>query len=193
MEEIEVKFLNINPVEIENKLKSIGAQKVGEWLYRRRVFDYPDLRLAAEHSWLRLRDEGDKITLAFKRRLGVQTSDGTTSDTGMEEMEIVVSDFEQTGALLEAIGLKEKFYEENRRVRFMKNEVEFDIDTWPKLPPYLEIEGKLWEQVNAASLSLGLKSEDGKRFSTHQVYKLNGIEEHDYQKITFTEMVKKVL
>jgi len=70
MEEIEVKFLNIDPDLIENRLKEVGAKKVFERFYKRKAFDYPDLRLDKAGAWIRLRDEGDKITLAFKQRIG---------------------------------------------------------------------------------------------------------------------------
>ena len=63
MEEIEVKFLNIGPDLIEAKLKKLGAKKVFEKIYKRRVFNYPDLRLDKAGAWVRLRDEGDKIAL----------------------------------------------------------------------------------------------------------------------------------
>ncbi len=191
MEEKEVKFLDINPEEIQEKLKAIGAEKTGEYFYRRRVFDYPDLRLDKQGAWVRVRDEGDKTVLNFKRRLGIKAHDGTVSDEGMEEIEVEVGDFEKTTAILLKIGLIEKFYQENRRIRWQKGNVEFDIDTWPKLKPYLEIEAPTWEEIDEAIGMLGLNPEDKKIFSTQQVYRLNGINEMDYSKITFGKMVKR--
>ena len=38
-------------------------------------------------------------------------------------------------------------YQENKRIRYMLNGVELDIDFWPYIPPYLEIEGKSEEAV----------------------------------------------
>ncbi len=111
-EEIEVKFLNVNPTSLEAKLLEAGAGKVGDFFYRRRVFDYPDWRLDKAHSWLRLRDEGEKITLSFKKRLGAEKHDGTGNDDGMEETEIIVNDFEKTAQLLLGIGFIEKHYVE---------------------------------------------------------------------------------
>ncbi len=198
MEEIEVKFLNIDAVKIENKLKDIGAEKVFEKLYRRKVFDYPDLRLNNRGAWVRLRDEGDKITLTFKQRLGIKIHDSktilysVTNDEGMEEIEIKVEDFEKTGQILTKIGLKEKLYEENRRIRYQLNNIEFDIDFWPQLEPYLEIEAPSWEEIDKAVKLLGLNPADKKIFSTYQVYQLKGIDENDYQEITFEKMVKKI-
>ena len=43
MEEFEVKFLEIDVPNMEEKLLSIGAKKTLDYLYRRRVFDFPDV------------------------------------------------------------------------------------------------------------------------------------------------------
>ncbi|PIP23698.1 MAG: hypothetical protein COX90_00045 [Candidatus Nealsonbacteria bacterium CG_4_10_14_0_2_um_filter_38_17] len=191
MEEIEVKFLNINPKLTEKKLEGIGARKLFEKLYKRKVFDYPDLRLNEVGAWLRLRDEGDKINLTFKKRLGIKTDDGKTSDDSMEEIEVEVSNFEKTAEILNKIGLKEKFYEENRRIRYQLDDIEFDIDFWPGLEPYLEIEAPSWKKIDKAIKMLNLNPEDKKIFSTYQIYQLKGIDENDYREITFERMVKK--
>ena len=191
MEEIEVKFLNIDPVLIEEKLVDLGAEKTFEKIYRRRVFDHPDLRLNNRGAFVRLRDEGDKITLTFKQRLGVKTHDGKTNDKGMEEIEVNVSDFEKTAVLLKKIGLEEKFYEENRRIRYQLGDIEFDIDFWPLLEPYLEIEAPSWGKIDEAIKLLRLDPKDKKIFSTYQVYQLKGINENDYQILTLEKIVKK--
>ena len=193
MEEIEAKFLNIDIAATEAKLSALGATKVGEYFYRRRVFDYPDLRLHHQGAWIRLRDEGERVTLAFKKRLGISANDGTTSDQSMQEVEVAVDDFDKTATLLQSIGLQEKFYEENKRVRWVKGEVEFDIDTWPALPPYLEIEAPSWSQVDEAAAALGLNPADKKIFSTLQIYSLAGIDELAHSRITFDGLVKKAV
>ena len=189
MEEIEVKFLNINKKALEKKLVEIGAQKVGDFFYKRQVFDYPDLSLDKKGAWIRLRDEGDKIQLSFKQRLGMQ--DNTGNDEGMKEIELTVSDFETTAKFLYELGLVNKFYFENKRTRYEKDGVEFDIDEWPLLEPYLEIEADSWENIDEAIAWLDLDKSDMKKFSTTQIYALKGINDKDYSKLTFLEAVKK--
>jgi len=191
MEEIEVKFLAIDPVEIQKKLRGIGAKKVFDKIYRRRVFDYPDLRLNNQGAWIRIRDEGDKVTFSFKQRLGIKSDDGSSNDSSMEEVEIIVNDFEKAAKLLEKIGLKQKFYEENRRIRYVLKDIEFDIDFWPGLEPYLEIETNSWKKIDQAINQLKLNPQDKKIFSTYQVYQQKGIDENDFSQITFEKMVKK--
>ncbi len=193
-QEYEVKFLDIDVEKLEQKLVQIGAEKVGEYFYRRISFDFPDLRLAKEQkAWVRLRDEGDRVTFTWKRRLGATNDDGTTSDSGMEEIETTVGDFDETADILRKIGMKDKFYQENRRRRWKKGTVEFDIDSWPLLNPYLEIEAHSWEAIDLAIREIGFNPEDKKIYSTGQIYTQNGINEMDYLRMSFTELVKKPL
>ena len=191
MEEIEVKFLNVNPEVLQSKLESIGAKRVGEYFYRRRVFDYPDWRLDKQGAWLRLRDEEDKITLSFKQRLGIKSHDGTTEDSGMEEVEIEVNDFEKTVILLNKLGFIEKHYAENKRIRWIKDGIEFDIDTFPELEPYLEIEAPSWKKIDEAIEWLELNPSEKKIFSTNQIYALKGILIADYTRLAFDGLVKR--
>lgn len=188
-EEIEIKFLDINSDSLIKKLENLGAKKVFERLYRRRVFDYPDWRLDKDNSWLRLRDEGDQITLAFKQR--IKPGEKGKNDQTMQESEVKVSDFEQTTNILLSIGLIEKFYQENKRIRYLLDGVEFDIDSWPKIPTYLEIEAESWEKIEEAIKLLELNSEDKKIFSTTQVYENYKMNLNSYQKVTFQEMILK--
>lgn len=189
MEEIEVKYLDIDPDKMEKKFLEVGAKKAFDRLYKIKVFDYPDLRLDKDHSWVRLRDEGDKVTLTFKKRLGAK--DGVKNDDGMLEHEVIVSDFDQTAKILESIGLALKFYEEKRRIRYFLGDIEFDIDYCPELKPYLEIETNSWDKIDQAIDLLGLDPKHKKMFSTSQIYKMNGIRELDYIEMTFDRLVKR--
>ncbi|MAZ67718.1 hypothetical protein CL652_03040 [bacterium] len=188
MQEFEGIWLDVDVAELEGKLKELGAERVGEYLYRRKVFDYPDLRLDSDGAWVRLRDEGEKVTLTFKKRI---RGEAHGKDEGMIEHEVEVSDFETTARLLESIGLALKFYEENKRVRWQLDGVEFDFDTWPMLETYLEIESSSDENVDAAAQKLGLDLSDKFVCSTMQIYEMKGINEKDYKEITFERCIKR--
>jgi len=190
MEEKEVKFLNINPTLIQKKLKKIGAKFCFDLIYKRKVFDYPDLRLDKNGAWVRVREEGDKIKMSFKKRIGMGDG-GAINDKGMEEIEIEVDDFNKAAKILLNIGLIEKHYTENRRIRYKLNNIEFDIDFWPKLKPFLEIEAPSWKKIDSVILLLGLNPKDRKIFSTYQIYKMNRIDCNDYKKMTFKKWQKR--
>ena len=188
MEEFEIKFLEVDVPELEKKLTAIGAKKVGEYMYRRRHFDYSDLRLDKKHEWIRVRDEGDKITMAHKKRINPGQN---IKDAIINECEVEVNDFDKACQIFFSIGLEEKNYQENKRIRYKKGDIEYDIDIWPKLPAYLEIEGKDIESVEIAGCELGFDIKDSVRYTAWHMYKDKGIDLHDYQRITFDGFVKK--
>lgn len=191
MEEKELTFINIDTNLVKDKLLELGAQKIGDFHFKRIVFDYPDFKLDKESAWVRLRDEGDKITLSFKQRLGDNLRDKLTGDDGMYEREIIVSDFEATREILLKIGLIEKMYQENKRSKYILDGVECDIDTWPLLDPYLEIEGPDWDGVYQVVDKLGLKKDEAKKFSTTQIYRLKGLDDRNFTKLTFDEQIER--
>ena len=63
------------------------------------------------------------------------------------ELEIIVSDFDDTDKMLNILGYNMRAHQENKRIRYILDDVEIDIDTWPLIPTYLEIEGKSIEDV----------------------------------------------
>jgi len=190
-EEIEAVFLEVDKEVIENKLTEIGAVKKEDIFYRHVSMDFPDYRLDNDNSWVRLRDDGTEVQLAFKKRLGVTSQDGSANDAGMEEVETVVGSYEDTKALLLKIGLIEKHEAEKKRTRWIKDDVEFDIDTWPELPTFLEIEAQSWEDIDTMAQALGLNPEDKKICSVNQIYRMYDMDVNDYSKLSFDGLVKK--
>ncbi|HSX05114.1 MAG TPA: CYTH domain-containing protein, partial [Candidatus Saccharimonadales bacterium] len=162
--EIEAVFTDINPDEVRSKLKVLRAEQIyPERLMRRRIFDFPDLRLDKTASWVRLRDEGDKITLAFKTR-----SNETLH--GMQEAESEVSDFDATTQVLHSIGLTDKAYQETKREMWYYNGCHIAIDTWPWIPTYIEVEGESEDAVKSASADLGFSWEAALFDSVDAIY-----------------------
>ncbi len=190
MEEIEVKFLNIDRDKLEARFAELGAKKVAEYSYRITTFDYPDLRLNNQAAWVRLRTDGSKTTLAYKQRQGA-SAQAETNDQSMLEYEVEVSDFEATAKILGRIGLIEKFQEEKRRTHYDLSGTELDIDEMPLIAPYLEIEAKSWPAIDQTIASLGLDPKDKKICSAFQIYELAGINMLDYKVLKFNQQLKR--
>jgi hypothetical protein len=85
----------------------------------------------------------------------------------------------------------EKFSQEKKRITWKKGSVTFDIDTWPRLNTYLEIEGENWTDVDATVLELGFDLKDKVICSATQIYELNGINDKDYIIMNFDKWVKR--
>jgi len=73
-------------------------------------------------------------------------------------------------SLLEAMGFKALRYQENYREEWKLGEVTFDLDTWPDLPTFLEVEGPDEDAVRAAAEKLGLDLNQASYGSVDEVY-----------------------
>ncbi len=145
--EIEAKFLNIDPEAMRRKLKESGGVLVHpEVLMKRRVFDHPTNK---QGDWFRVRDEGGKITMSYKKVID-RTVHGT------KEISLEVLDFDAACAILAAAQLRPKAYQETRRETWNLHGAEVTIDTWPWIPTFIEIEAPSEEQVRNAAAALGL-------------------------------------
>lgn len=192
--EYEATFYPINKDQLRQKLKKLGAKCIkSEFLMKRQVFHPP---ANTSKGWVRLRDEGDKITLAFKVVEWRKRPQGKAKITDQKEIEIEVSDFNKTYELLEAIGCTQKSYQENKREIWDLNGVEICLDTWPGLKPIIEIESDSKEKTKQAAELLGFDWQDAVFDSIAYFYcqELNIARGTmlDYPIITFENPLKKL-
>lgn len=154
--EIEAKFLHINHDAIRKKLLGLNASCVTPMrLMRRVIIDYPDKRLQTSklNSYVRIRDEGDKVTLTFKQ------FDSLSID-GARECEVGVTSFDDTIKIFTSIGLHVVSYQESKRETWEVNACEVVLDEWPWLDPYIEIEATSELDIQALSSKLELDWSD---------------------------------
>ena len=78
--EIEARILDIDAQEIIDKLESLNATFVGDWLQLRNCYDFNPVK---PNSWIRLRTNGKETTLTIKEIENLTIS-------GTKELEIIV-------------------------------------------------------------------------------------------------------
>ncbi len=173
--EYEIRVLEIDKEKLIKKLEELGAEFKGNNEQKRYVYD---IIPKEDGKWIRLRTNGNKTTLTYKNIVKT-TIDGT------KELEIEVSDFEKTNELLENMGIKSKGYQENKRTQYVLNGVEIDIDSWPMIPTYVEIEGKNEEEVMNTLEILELPKDKVTTLDVDSVYKKYGIDLKDIKILKF--------
>lgn len=149
--EIEVKFLDVDIDDVRARLKKAGAELEQPMRDMRRALIEEDHH-AAGNMFIRIRDEGDKVTLTLKKKtksLKESTIDSTY------EIETTVGDFDTTVELFKVAGWHYTTYQESKRETWKFGDVEVVIDEWPWINPYIEIEGDSEEAVRAAAGELG--------------------------------------
>lgn len=106
-------------------------------------------------TYVRIRDEGDKVTMSAKQ----YATDGKMDS--QKEYETTVKDFDTTQQILLSAGLTQTGFQENKRETWeMPDGTLVELETWPQLPNYLEIEGKSEDAVKKTASLLSLDWDD---------------------------------
>lgn len=164
--EIEAKAIKIDKEDVRKKLKENGCKLVfKEKKFIRKVFELPPSSPFIDTSgiWVRLRTDGKKTDLALKIF--------SEEMKWAKEVECEVEDFRIIGDFLELTGFKQKGHQENLREKWVCDEVEFCIDTWPMVDPWLEIEGPSEKIVKDWFKKLDLDYKDAYYGSSDIVYR----------------------
>ena len=149
-QEIEVRFLEIDKDALISKLRELGAEDIGEDMLEEVIIYDKELSWQkAVRKMLRIRTRGGKTHLTFKHH-------HENSATGTEEIEFEISDIGKAEALLERLGYVSVRRQQKLRHTFHLGDVVIDIDTWPKVPTYVELEGTSEESLKEAAQLLSL-------------------------------------
>lgn len=152
--EYEATFPSINKEQIRIKLKSLGADLIFTETLQKRINFYPLVEINGD-SWVRVRDEGNIVTMSFKT-----VPDKTNNIEDQEEICLKVDNFEEARNFLLSLGCKEKSYQETKREAWNLNNVEITLNEWPFLKPFLEIESHSEGAVKKACELLGFNYQE---------------------------------
>jgi predicted adenylyl cyclase CyaB len=161
--EIEKLFWEIDEEKLREKILESGGKLIKEkTLYKRVVKSFGEAD--GIYSWIRIRDEGDKVMMTLKKR----KDDNSYS----EEYEVEVSDFNATKNIFENSPIGINSYQENYREVYALNNCEIAIDIWPFLEPVCEIESESEEKVFETGKILDLDFEKSFNKNITSVYKM---------------------
>lgn len=158
MNEIELKFLDIDVDEIKFKIESLGAIlkydiEIESFSFLADDFHGSD----SNKKYLRVRKIGSDVVLTYK--------DPATDSkmTSRNEIEIKVDDYEKAILLIEKLGFTKGEVFRKHRIHYEFDTVHFELDTLENIPTYLEIETQTEDEMKSICEKLGLDMTMGKK------------------------------
>ena len=148
--EIEAKILNVDPEEVQKKLRKLGATLAQELDLEQIVWWIPNTE---KRSSVRVRKASDgSLRLTMKQKV--------TEGLGYNEWELDVSNYEYTAAIIDVLLPNPELRLEysHHRQDWNLGDTLINIDWFPKLAPLVEIEAKSEEKVREVAEQLGLSS-----------------------------------
>ncbi|MEK9180763.1 MAG: CYTH domain-containing protein [Patescibacteria group bacterium] len=173
MHEVETKVLNVDLEQVSKPLNAEGAKKIADAKYS---IDWyrPVGQKEGEEAWyLRIRSSSaSRPEVTWKGKadtLGVSRK--------VEEINFFIDDAEKLASLFEKLGLEKYAHQEKFRTSWALQGWRFDLDQYPKMPAYLEIEGIDENHIQEAIRMLGLQNHktnsSGERILIQTEYRLD--------------------
>lgn len=175
MHEIETKILEVDIKETGEKLRNLGAKEIQNTRLTVDWYGPKGLTHDGDDPWyLRIRaySSSEKCEVTWKAKselMGVSRKH--------KEINFTVSDPLQMEDLLKELNLEKYAHQEKDRISWILNNVQFDLDTYPKMPSFLEIEAQSEKDINEMIKKLNLNKNktwnDGERTLIKEKYKLD--------------------
>lgn len=180
--EIEVRFLEIDATQLKHKLAELGAEDKGEDLFDEIIYYDKDNTWQDQQKLVRVRKTNAGVRVAFKHN-HTEAADGT------HEAEFTANDFEQAQQFLESLGfLYRKRHQQKKRHAFVLDGVSVDIDSWPNIPTFVELEGVSEQDLQKVANKLGLDWNKRNMTNAAEVIKSYGIPVKEFSVYTFEKM-----
>lgn len=171
--EIETKVLDIDAKEIISKLVALGAQKIQETLLVVDWYQAIGTKEGSEDWFLRIRSNSQgQHEVTWKAKSVI-----TGIARKHKEINFLIAEPAKLADLFEELGLEKYAHQEKNRTTFTFKDWQFDIDQYPGMPAFMEIEGKseehLKEGMKLISLGTNKTWAKGERILIQEMYGLN--------------------
>lgn len=133
------------------------------------------------NKWIRLRKSNDKAELTVKHIFEKKNMDVQA----VSELEVNTSSFEEMNYILESIGIVKRSYQEKIRYSYKFNGADIEIDIWPMLKPYIEIECDDTSIIEDIIKKLKYNDKKVLSINTQQLYSLIGVNLQEISELRF--------
>ncbi len=167
----------LNKTQNENLLSRFSDEKIVEIVKKYKI---------NPNKWVRLRKTNEKTVLTIKHILNadMQANNNVNMQKVMET-EMEVPSIEEANSILEQLGLSFRNYQEKNRITYEVDRVEVDIDTWPLIPTYVEIENDSTELIQSIIKKLELQEHEIVSCNTVDIYNKYGIDLYQFRELKF--------
>lgn len=174
--EVETKVLDIDAHKIQDMLLKLGATKTKD---TKLVVDwYRTIGMKeGEDAWfLRIRSNSEGVNeVTWKAK-----SDIIGKVRKHKEINFNIPEPEKLADLFQELGLEKYAHQEKKRISFEYKDWMFEIDMYPNMPAFLEIEGTSEEHIKEALKLLDIEYNrtwtDGERTLIQDIYHLDWYE-----------------
>lgn len=165
--EHEIKVLNVDINQVKAKLEELGAKKVYEDERKFTVLDNENGDYLKQDKLIRITEEG-----SVKVSIHINNSKPEIK----EAIKYKASRVKEQLDFFLAIGLKPIAKAKAKRISYELGNIDFDIDDFYKIPPFLEIDIENVDNYQELLKKLGLENHEVVRMGTEAIFEHYGLD-----------------
>ncbi len=177
--EHEIKILDVNVEELIKKLESIGAKKVYDDVRTITALDTKD------RHFLNVEDKLIRVTEEEKIKVTMHVNQSKPEEKA--GIKFKTSRLKETMDFFHQLGLNPICKVKAPRISYELGKIDFDIDKFPKIPPFLEIDIEYLEEegytVESLLKVLGLENNKMVVMGTEDIHKLYNVDYFEVYKV----------
>lgn len=172
--EHEIKVLNVDIEKVTEKLEELGAKKVYDDERRFTILDNENGDYLKQDKLIRVTEEGNtKVSIHIHN----------SKPEIKQAIKYKASRTKEQLDFFEAIGLKPIAKANARRISYELGEIDFDIDDFYKIPPFLEIDIENVSDYKDLLKKLGLENHEVVRMGTEAIFEHYGLNYFEVYKV----------
>lgn len=156
-------FNDFNSIDGKEILKKLNLSNTFKTLIKKEKIN--------PNKWIRLRSSNEKQELTLKHVY----EKNNDSIQKVKEVELNVSSIDEMNLFLENIGIVRRNYQEKKRTSYKYKDASIEIDEWPLLEAYMEIECDSNKTIKEILDLLDLNDHEIVSLNTQELYKRKGI------------------
>lgn len=173
MLEKEIKILEIDKVQVIQKLENIWAEKTFEWFIHDVYYDFinwKNHKMNDNKRLFRVRKKWETHMYTIKRKRNKKVDWGEKGVKIADEWEREITDVESFSKVLEKYGMQKVREKKKYRISYALQDFEFDIDDYEEIPTLMEIEAHTKEDILDMIKKLDLQNHIQKDFGSRKLY-----------------------
>ena len=178
IDEKELKEIDFN---IINNINNLSIAEIRELLKSKELEESFSKLNINPNKWIRLRESNGETELTVKHIIEKKND----RFQNVIESEIKVSSLEEANTILESIGICKRSYQEKIRYSYEYKNAEIEIDIWPLLEPYLEIECDEDNIIDEIIEKTNLEDHEIVSLNTEKIYNRINIDIHNISELKF--------
>ncbi len=187
-EEDKKSIFNLTGSDLDNIAKQVLESHIPTIFFDKVFVDIVSHYDTNPNKWVRLRESNGIVKIALKQIYNRKIVNGIRQHAinDVKEIEIQIDSIDKGKLFLEELGYFHKNYQEKKRISYILSEnTHIDIDMWPHIPPYIEIEADNEIIVYETLEKLGYKKEDAKILNADDVFIFYGLDMYSYKELKF--------